>query len=104
MLTEKMTYTVSAVTPNTQVGDIVYVKELDSGAHAIGEVDRIYAHGVHMDLYMAKRVSENTFEVSRRLYPEFFNMHMEHAEYTEQCTVNFDKTDGTVQRKAAGGK
>ena len=55
MLTEKMTYTVSAVTPNTQVGDIVYVKELDSGAHAIGEVDRIYAHGVHMDLYMAKR-------------------------------------------------
>ena len=56
MLTEKMTYTVSAVTPNTQVGDIVYVKELDSGAHAIGEVDRIYAHGVHMDLYMAKRV------------------------------------------------
>ena len=66
----------SAVTPNTQVGDIVYVKELDSGAHAIGEVDRIYAHGVHMDLYMAKRVSENTFEVSRRLYPEFFNMHM----------------------------
>ena len=67
MLTEKMTYTVSAVTPNTQVGDIVYVKELDSGAHAIGEVDRIYAHGVHMDLYMAKRVSENTFEVSRRL-------------------------------------
>lgn len=71
MLTEKMTYTVSAVTPNTQVGDIVYVKELDSGAHAIGEVDRIYAHGVHMDLYMAKRVSENTFEVSRRLYPEF---------------------------------
>lgn len=48
MLTEKMTYTVSAVTPNTQVGDIVYVKELDSGAHAIGEVDRIYAHGVHM--------------------------------------------------------
>ena len=46
MLTEKMTYTVSAVTPNTQVGDIVYVKELDSGAHAIGEVDRIYAHGV----------------------------------------------------------
>ena len=66
MLTEKMTYTVSAVTPNTQV----------SGALAIGEVDRIYAHGVHMDLYMAKRVSENTFEVSRRLYPEFFNMHM----------------------------
>ena len=39
MLTEKMTYTVSTITPNTQVGDIVYVKSLDSGAHAIGEVD-----------------------------------------------------------------
>lgn len=76
MLTEKMTYTVSAVTPNTQVGDIVYVKGLDSGAYAIGEVDHIYAHGVHVDLYMAKQVSENTFEVTRRLYPEFVNMHM----------------------------
>ena len=65
MLTEKMTYTVSAVTPNTQVGDIVYVKELDSGAHAIGEVDRIYAHGVHMDLYMAKRVSAMTCSLAR---------------------------------------
>ena len=54
MLTEKMTYTVSAVTPNTQVGDIVYVKELDSGAHAIGEVDRIYAHGGQMELYREK--------------------------------------------------
>ena len=41
MLTEKMTYTVSTITPNTQVGDIVYVKSLDSGAHAIGEVDHV---------------------------------------------------------------
>ena len=96
MLTEKMTYTVSAVTPNTQVGDIVYVKELDSGAHAIGEVDRIYAHGVHMDLYMAKRVSENTFEVSRRLYPEFFNMHMATANEAAN-TQNTQNTQSTAQ-------
>ena len=91
MLTEKMTYTVSAVTPNTQVGDIVYVKELDSGAHAIGEVDRIYAHGVHMDLYMAKRVSENTFEVSRRLYPEFFNMHKQQIQDNPEVTAFFER-------------
>ena len=68
MLTEKMTYTVSTITPNTQVGDIVYVKSLDSGAHAIGEVD-------HVDLYMAKPIDETTFEVTRKLYPEFVNIH-----------------------------
>ena len=75
MLTEKMTYTDSTITPNTQVGDIVYVKSLDSGAHAIGEVDHVYAHGIHVDLYMAKPIDETTFEVTRKLYPEFVNIH-----------------------------
>lgn len=76
MLTEKMTYTVSTITPNTEVGDIVYVKSLDSGAHAIGEVTAIYAHGVLVDLYMAKHIEEAVFEAGRKLYPEFVNMHM----------------------------
>ena len=102
MLTEKMTYTVSAVTPNTQVGDIVYVKELDSGAHAIGEVDRIYAHGVHMDLYMAKRVSENTFEVSRRLYPEFFNMQPVLATGTVRNTAGVLILEGKLTTRLHG--
>lgn len=82
--------------PEYTGGDIVYVKELDSGAHAIGEVDRIYAHGVHMDLYMAKRVSENTFEVSRRLYPEFFNMHMATANEAAN-TQNTQNTQSSAQ-------
>ena len=52
-----------------------YEESLDSGAHAIGEVDHVYAHGIHVDLYMAKPIDETTFEVTRKLYPEFVNIH-----------------------------
>ena len=46
-----------------------------TGWHAIGEVDHVYAHGIHVDLYMAKPIDETTFEVTRKLYPEFVNIH-----------------------------
>ncbi len=49
-----------------------------------------------MDLYMAKRVSENTFEVSRRLYPEFFNMHMATANEAAN-TQNTQNTQSSAQ-------
>ena len=76
MLTNHMTYTVVPISPNVQPGDIIYVKTLDSGYHAIGEVDHVYAHGIHVVMYMAKVVDETTFEVVRKLYPEFVNANM----------------------------
>lgn len=76
MLTNNMTYTVTSISPNLQPGDIAYVKSLDSGCHAIGEVDGVYAHGIHVILYMAKAVNETTYEILRKLYPEFVNLNM----------------------------
>ncbi len=76
MLNHHETYTVKTISPNVQVGDIVYVKTLDSGSHAVGEVLETYAHGIHVMLYMAKPIDETTYEVVRKLYPEFVNINM----------------------------
>ena len=78
MLESNVTYTVKATSPQVQVGDIIYVKSLESGSHAIGEILKIYAHGIHVMLYMARPMEddETTYEVVRQLYPEFVNLNM----------------------------